>query len=291
MIAVGAENTDTGGVVHGSSVASFTNSGNADRTVDVLAPGVHVLGLDDPGSYVDSTYPSARVGSRFFRGSGTSQAAAVVSGAMALLAQQFPTASPDQLKYLLTSNATPLKGVSALSQGHGVIQVGTAVGETLKQVLQILNPSPKGPKVTPAQAGTSLISQVTQPWVPSTGTGSFDAARGGSYLVDASGVGLQGSEDVWGGTVDTGALAASEAAGTSWTGNSWNGDQLFGIGATGTLWDGSTTSSNFNNLRWSNLRWSSDGWSNLRWSDQSWSNLRWSDDNWDNLRWSGDGWS
>ncbi|MFG2037781.1 hypothetical protein [Dactylosporangium sp. NPDC048998] len=36
-----------------------------------------------PGSYCDVTYPGARVGDRLFRGSGTSQASAVVTGAVA----------------------------------------------------------------------------------------------------------------------------------------------------------------------------------------------------------------
>ena len=46
-------------------------------------------------------------GPRFFRGSGTSQAAAVVSGAAALLLQHRPNLTPDQVKALLTSTADP----------------------------------------------------------------------------------------------------------------------------------------------------------------------------------------
>ena len=49
------------------------------------------MSLRDPGSVVDTEYPGAVVDTRFFKGSGTSQAAAVVSGAVALLLQQRPT--------------------------------------------------------------------------------------------------------------------------------------------------------------------------------------------------------
>ena len=45
---------------------------------------------------------------RLFRGSGTSQAAAVVSGAAALLLQAYPNLTPDQVKAALVSTATPV---------------------------------------------------------------------------------------------------------------------------------------------------------------------------------------
>ena len=63
-----------------------------------------------PGSYLDTTYPAARIGERLFRGSGTSQAAAVVSGAAALLISQRPDLTPDQVKALLTGTASPHPG-------------------------------------------------------------------------------------------------------------------------------------------------------------------------------------
>ena len=70
-------------------VADFTNGGSAARRPDVLAPGKSVVSLRVPGSYVDAAHPEGRLAGddtgRFFRGSGTSQAAAVVSGEAALL--------------------------------------------------------------------------------------------------------------------------------------------------------------------------------------------------------------
>ena len=49
------------------------------------------MSLRDPGSYIDEAHPDARVDDRYFKGSGTSQAAAVVSGAVALLLESGPT--------------------------------------------------------------------------------------------------------------------------------------------------------------------------------------------------------
>ena len=66
-----------------------------------LAPGTHLQGLRVPGSYIDQTNPSAALGDRYFRGSGTSEATAITSGAVALLLQKYPKLTPDQVKEYL----------------------------------------------------------------------------------------------------------------------------------------------------------------------------------------------
>jgi serine protease AprX len=48
---------------------------------DLVAPAVGLVGLRAPGSTIDLANPSARVGDRYFRGSGTSMSTAVVAGA------------------------------------------------------------------------------------------------------------------------------------------------------------------------------------------------------------------
>lgn len=293
VIAVGAENQNLG-KASSSVLTTFSNTGNPDRTVDVLAPGVSIIGLRDPGALVDHQYPGARVGSRFFRGSGTSQAAAVVSGEVALLAQKFPTATPDELKWLVTQTAQSLNDVPRVAQGDGVIQIGKAVTITLGQIQNLLQGQKPGGKVTPQQLGTSLLpaSLVTQPWVPSNGSGTLDGSRGGSALIDPSGAALTGETDVWGGAVNTSALAAAEATGSAWNGNSWDGNSLLGAGATPTLWEGTAESdAEAPGTQWGNGSWQSgDGLANFRWADESWDNFRWACDAWDNFRWAGDGW-
>jgi hypothetical protein len=69
---------------------AWTDDGERDgvRNPDVVAPGDHVVSLRDPGSDPDRQYPAGRIGDRLFRGSGTSQAAAVVYGSAAV--QTFP---------------------------------------------------------------------------------------------------------------------------------------------------------------------------------------------------------
>ena len=85
VLAVGA--ADTRGTTGTSDdlVPGFSSRGGASRRVDLTAPGRSIASLRDPGSYLDSAWPSARYGDGLFKGSGTSQAAAVVSGGVALL--------------------------------------------------------------------------------------------------------------------------------------------------------------------------------------------------------------
>ncbi len=117
VLAVGA--SDTAGTVAASDdvVPSFSSRGDASRRVDLVAPGRSIKSLRVPGSYLDEAHPNARVEDRFFKGSGSSQAAAVVSGAVALLLQSRPGLRPDQVKALLRSSAEAMPRADAAGRG------------------------------------------------------------------------------------------------------------------------------------------------------------------------------
>jgi serine protease AprX len=87
---------------------------------DVVAPGAHIISLRAPGSTVDTTYPTYVDGS-YRRGSGTSMAAGVVSGAAALLLQRNPAATPNRVKYALTATARDAASDDPLAVGAGVV--------------------------------------------------------------------------------------------------------------------------------------------------------------------------
>ena len=71
-----------------------------------MAPGAHIQGLRVPNSYIDAhVADAAMLDERFMRGSGTSQSAAIASGAAALILDKFPNATPDQVKRLLKNGA------------------------------------------------------------------------------------------------------------------------------------------------------------------------------------------
>jgi serine protease AprX len=254
-------------------LATYSSRGTPARHVDLLAPGRSVVSLRDPGSYVDVNSPEGRVtgdvSGRLFRGSGTSQAAAVVSGAAALLLQAYPQLTPDQVKAALVSTATELKNVDVVSGGAGQLNVHAALDAVKKAV----------ESKTPAAA--LLGSRQTFP--EATGAGSLEEARGGANLVDPdTGDVLSGEVDVQGVPWDGPSWSEASAAGTSWSGGVWNRARWSGDGWTSQGWA---------RARWSGSSWSRARWSDVGWDGARWSRARWSDEAWQRARWSDNGWS
>jgi serine protease AprX len=108
VVAAGASDTHKSAYPGDDRVARFSSRSWA-RTPDLVAPGTDMLSLRVPGSTLDLEFPGARVDERYFRGSGTSQAAAVTSGVAARILGARPELGPDQLKAVLTSGAVDLR--------------------------------------------------------------------------------------------------------------------------------------------------------------------------------------
>ena len=254
VIAVGA--TDTGGTERSwdDFVTDFSNCGTSERSVDLVAPGKSVESLRVPGSSADVEYPSAVVGTRFFKGSGTSQATAVVSGAVALIIDQRPGITPDQVKKLLTNTARPLWYSSSICEGAGTVRLGRALYRS-----------------TPS---------AQQTYASPTGTGLLEAARGSAHLTDG-GVLLEGEQDIFGVEFDSASWSTAAAQSASWSGGTWNSSS----------WSGSSWSSaSWSGVSWSSASWSSASWSGASWSSASWSGMSWSSASWSSNVWSSKSW-
>jgi serine protease AprX len=254
VLSVGSN--DTAGTVRTSDdvVSDFSSRGDATRRVDLVAPGRSIVSLRAPGSAADAYFPSARVGDSLFKGSGTSQATAVVAGAVALLLQQHPNLTPDAVKALLIQNAVPLPKTDAAGQGAGE--------------LNLTRTNRVGP------------DRVTQNWSRSTGTGSLEAARGSAHVTE-DGIDLTGENDIFG-TFDVTRWASASSNGTAWNRGNWMGHDWTGDGWTGSSWTSVT---------WSSHTWSSHTWSGHTWSSHTWSSHTWSSHTWSGHTWSGDSWS
>jgi serine protease AprX len=259
LISVGAADTNGSLDTSQHTVAAFSSNGTTARTPDVVAPGVHIASLRDPGSQIDLNYgATATTGSRFFLGSGTSQAAAVVSGAAALLVGQNPGWSPDQVKYALTASATPLANQAATAQGSGEINVEAALGIKMK-------------KKTP----------YTQMFLPATGLGSLDASRGG-VDVTSNGVALTGEKDIMGNSFNSATMAAAEATQAAWNDGTWNGAGWAGAGWAGAGWAGAG---------WAGVGWAGAGWAGAGWAGSTWTGAGWAGAGWAGAGWAGAGWA
>jgi serine protease AprX len=254
VIAAGA--TDPHAKVSGwknRTVASFSSSGSTARHVDLAAPGTSIAGLRARGSFVDTTHPEGLVAGdttgRLFRGSGTSQAAAVTSGAVALLLQAHPQLTPDQVKAVLISGAAKMSG-SDLERGAGQLDLAGA-DKAARQLLK---------KSTPA----------TQNYPTANGSGSLEAARGGGNLVDPeTGDVLHGEIDVQNRPWNASTWWAAASTGTAWSGGIWNGAR----------WSGDT---------WAGARWENQPWTGARWSGRLWAGLDWPGARWSGTGWNHD---
>ncbi len=266
VLAVGAEDTAGTTVTGDDVIPSFSTRGDGVRNPDLVTPGSHVQSLRVPGSYIDTQWPVAGFGDRYFRGSGTSQAAAVASGAAALMLEARPALTPDQVKGLLKNTALSLPKADQQAQGRGLVQVGRAIAAS--------------------------ASAYDQKLTPSTGTGSLDAARGGARLVQY-GVELSGEKDVLGGAYDTTRRAAEQAAGTSWTGGIWNGNGWTGDSvASDGAWTGRTWAGNdWAGRTWAGRTWAAGTWTGRTWAGQSWSTGSWVDGTLAGRTWAGRTWA
>jgi serine protease AprX len=133
---------------------------------DVVAPGRKIISLRSIGSYLDNLLPDRRTDNSYFRLSGTSMAAPVVSGAVALMLQKTPGLKPDQIKYILTHTATPVaQSLGANITGSGVIDAYAAVNSTLNgKANRGLTPSDNFAKsVFPILKGMSLATMWRDP--------------------------------------------------------------------------------------------------------------------------------
>jgi serine protease AprX len=263
IIAVGSSDSMGTATIIDDTVPDFSataKTGSA-RHPDFVAPGAHIQGLRVPNSYIDAhVADSALLGDRYMRGSGTSESAAIASGAAALILDKYPNATPDQVKRLIITAAYDLSDSKARKMGSGILQLGPILAAPLPDYVQTFRPAKGG--------------------------GSLEKARGSDHLT-RDGVVLTGERDIFGMPFDADAMAGLEADRKAWSGGMWNGSTWTGSSWSGNSWSGSSWSGN----SWSGNSWSGSSWSGNSWSGNSWSGNSWSGSSWSGNSWSGNSWS
>ncbi len=253
-----------------------TTSDTAARQPDIYAPGTTVLSLRTPGGRVDVENPNSAVADRYMRGTGSSQAAAAISGSVAVLLEARPDLTPDEVKAILIASArTDVPGSDAM------VDVEAAL-------------------TTPVPANA------TQTWERSVGTGTLDGARG-TDIVTINGQALIG-ENTFAGPFDNADwLAALTTDGTWWEtlsinpllSSSWydgwwslniSVDTSIVTNLAPTTVNTTTTvlkrttsllgRSLFSRTAPAISSWSGSSWSGSSWSGSSWSGSSWSGSSW-----------
>ena len=120
------------------TVAPFSSLGPSAidqvKKPDLIAPGVGIESLADPGSTLFATKPEARLWGTvptatqpYLSLSGTSMAAPVVAATVALLLQANPALTPAAVKTILRASAEPRAEFDAAAQGAGFLDARAAV--------------------------------------------------------------------------------------------------------------------------------------------------------------------
>ena len=240
-------------------VAGATSGSSLPRKPDVVASGRGIVSPRSYGSTIEANNGKALVSPSYIRGSGTSQAAAVTSGVVALLLAARPELTPDQVKQRLMATADPIPGVDALAQGRGRVQYADALA---------------APTVAAAQTRTA------------TGLGSLEASRGPQHVVadcDGTATEIRGEVDVRCQPWDAKAWAGGTWTGEAWTGGTWTGNTW-----TGTAWKGNT----WTDATWTGIAWKGGTWTGGSWQGaSSWTGNTWTGNTWTGIAWKGNTWT
>ncbi|WP_435770691.1 S8 family serine peptidase [Nocardioides sp. SYSU DS0651] len=245
------------------AVASFSSTGPTVDNVakpDLVAPGAHVVAARASGSTVDTAFPSARVEPAYFRGSGTSFSAPQVAAAAALLLQQRPGLTNNEVKALLTTSASALPDVPATAQGAGVLDI------------RALLAAPTGPVANQGLAR-------------SDGSGSPFKSEGS--LVHA---GPPPSDKV--------AWSAAPWQNAAWTSAAWNNAAWNSASWNSAAWSSApwqaqagTTSAAWNAYRWASAAWNGYAWHSAAWNSAAWNSAAWNSTSWNSAAWNSAAWN
>jgi serine protease AprX len=230
-------------------VAPFSSRGPTQDGLtkpDVVAPGVTIVSDRAPGSTIDHFYPSARMADGYFKGTGTSQAAAVVSGVAALMFDANPNLTANQAKAIFMGTANQYIGGANSGAGTGLIRAAYAIRM--------------------AAWYPYAFGKANQGLTASTGTGSLEASRGSFHVyadLDGDGVPelVQGEVDVLGNAWDAASWAANSWSAVSWNAVSWNAASWNGCSWDAASWDAAS---------WDAVAWDAASWDAASWAGSSW---------------------
>jgi serine protease AprX len=237
--------------VDDDTLASWSSRGTTQdgfAKPDVLAPGAHMISTIPAGADYTQLCPSCMVSGQYFQVGGTSMAAGVASGAVALLIQAHPTWTPDQIKNQLVRKTTAVYSPKATSTTL-VNALGIKIGitSTTKTIV--------GGEITMDKAindaydtkKASLNAGLTPNSLIDPATGQIDYSR------------ASWSRASWSDAVDSLRASWSRA---SWSRASWSRAS----------WSATPDScAEFERASWSRASWSRASWSRASWSRASWS--------------------
>lgn len=264
VLTVGAADLRQTATTTDDQVAPFSSCGpTADGLVkpDLVAPGITIVSTRAPGSTIDAMRPAARLDSDHFKGTGTSQSAAIVSGIAALMFEASPDLTPDEAKAALVGTVSPAAGARECA-GAGLVHAARAVQAAAMGTFDGADPN----------AGAQRAS----------GLGSIDSSRGNhKAYTDLDGDGepeqVSGELDVLGNRWDPAAWTSRQWQPGTWADSPWA--------------PLTNTSPGWQSTPWPPDRWAGMGWDEPSWSAKSWRDAGWTADTWTAKSWRAGNWN
>ncbi len=221
VITVGATRTMGTATRVDDGIASYSSKGPTlvDHLVkpDLVAPGNRLVSLRVAGSTLDTAHPGLEVApvigsAKYFRLSGTSMATPLVSGAVALMLQQNPSLTPDQVKARLMktawkgfsqytsseddNNNTYSNQYDIFTYGAGYLDIDAALNNTDLASGVALSPTAV---YNPSNSTVSLINTNSVVWGSTSVVWGATSVVGGNSVVWGANT-IQGTSVVWGST-------------------------------------------------------------------------------------------
>ena len=187
------------------SVATFSSRGPTRYDLiikpDLVAPGAHVVSAEAPGSVLSTTLPDRHVAgtgeNSYFQLSGTSMAAAVASGAVALLLQERPELKPAGVKAVLQLTSTFLPSAGLIGGGAGSLNVLAAAGYAANGFRALPATTIGGESL--ASSGVAIGTLVSKSGKLVRGSDTLVWGSGGTLVWGSGGTLVWGSDTlVWG---------------------------------------------------------------------------------------------
>ena len=261
------------------SVALFSARGSeyTEDKPDLVAPGVSIVSAAAPGSSaVEETVWTSDDG-KYMRGSGTSMAAATVSGAVAALLAHHGNLKPNGVKALLTSTAYGLSDMSGA--GAGGLDLGAA---TLEAEDVDPNPAQDPPASNDDWGPSEDDAQAWADFATAWESGDFEAVK--AAWDSLSWQTQQWASRMWSLSVVAGSVGASkhEFQGRSWAARSWAFDGWMARSWAARSWAARS---------WAFDEWVARSWAGRSWAARSWAARSWAVDDWLARSWAARSWA
>jgi serine protease AprX len=252
VVTVGAIRDNTTPSTSDDTVPDFSGAGptasNGLTKPDIAAPGGSVVSDRAVGSTVDNAFPDARVGTAYFKGSGTSFASAVTAGSAALVLSRNPMLTPDQVKARFMSTAQPGPVSDPNRVGAGVLDAYAATA-------------------------SNSLAAANQGLQPSNGLGSLQASRGSTGVNIQTGTVL----DATGNVVPVLCAVTGE---TTVQNLPFDRVGFYGAWTTSSWYTSSWYTSSWYTSSWYTSSWYTSSWYTSSWYTSSWYTSSWYTSSW-----------